>query len=366
MKRLFSLLMILGLSFFLASAVEAEISANDQYTVGIEDVLDIKVLGHPDLRSLATVASDGSITFPYLGTVYVKGKRLSEIEKELTERLSEGFIKYPSVTVALVKSMSRKIFVYGEVARSGEIAFEGDMTVVKAISVAGGITTNGLHGKIKVRRMQKGKQGYKDIDIGLRGVIEDSAAGDMPLQPDDIVIVERNKTIFVHGEVSRPGEYVLEKDMTVVKAISVAGGITVNGLYGKVKVRRKQDGSPGYKDIDIDLKGVIEGSATGDMSLQPDDIVIVEHNKTFFVHGEVNRPGEYVLKDDMTVLKAVSLAGGFTKWGSSSRVKVLRQKESYTGYEIIKVDIDDVVDGDATEDVILQPGDIVIVSEGIF
>jgi polysaccharide export outer membrane protein len=68
----------------------------------------------------------------------------------------------------------------------------------------------------------------------------------------------------------------------------------------------------------------------------------------------------------MTVLKALTLVGGFTKWGSSSRVKILRPEKDNTGYETIKVNINDVIDGDATADIILEPGDIVVILKGIF
>ena len=365
-KYIFTILFI-AFGLVITPAVNcAEKTSLHEYTAGTNDMLEIKVLDYPDLRTVTTVATDGSITFPYIGTLNVKGKRLSEIEEEITKKLGESFIKYPVVAVSLVKSESRKIFAYGEVARPGEFPFGENITVVKALSIAGGITANGLYGKVKVRRKQTGEAEYKDIDIDLKGTIEGSTAEDMLLQPDDIIIVERNKTFFVYGEVNRPGEYVLEKDLTAVGSLSIAGGITANGLYGKVKVRRKQTGEAEYKDIDIDLKGTIEGSTAEDMLLQPDDIIIVERNKTFFVYGEVNKPGEYVLTNDMTVLKSLSLAGGFTKWGSPGRVKVLRPKNNNAGYETIKADIDDAIGGDAAKDISLQSGDIVVLSTGIF
>jgi len=73
-----------------------------------------------------------------------------------------------------------------------------------------------------------------------------------------------------------------------------------------------------------------------------------------------------VLEKDMTVFKALTLTGGFTKWGSSSRVKVIRQTENNTGLATIKIKINDVIDGDAGADINLLPGDIVVVSTGIF
>jgi polysaccharide export outer membrane protein len=164
----------------------------------------------------------------------------------------------------------------------------------------------------------------------------------------------------------RPGEYILKEDMTVVKALSEVGGITPNGIYGKVKVRRKEMGESVYEDISIDIKGIIEGGVIGDISLQPDDMVIVERNKKFYVYGEIMRPGEFILEDNITVLKALSLAGGFTKWGSPNQVKILRQKEDKTGYDVIKANIKAAMEGNAAADIVLQPDDTVVVSGGIF
>src|SRR3989338_4015571 len=153
--------------------------------------------------------------------------------------------------------------------------------------------------------------------------------------------------------------------MTVVKALSEAGGINPNGTYGKVKVRRKGEGESMYEDINIDIKGIIEGSVIGDIDLQPDDMVIIERNKKFYVYVEIMRPGEFILEDNMTVLKALSLAGGFTKWGSPNQVKILRQSKDKLGYEIINANVKAAMEGNAAADIVLQPDDTVIVSGGI-
>ena len=65
-------------------------------------------------------------------------------------------------------------------------------------------------------------------------------------------------------------------------------------------------------------------------------------------------------------MRAVSIAGGFTKFGNANRVKILRQKEEGRGYESIKVNFNRAMDGDSKEDILLKPGDMIIVSEGIF
>jgi polysaccharide export outer membrane protein len=114
-------------------------------------------------------------------------------------------------------------------------------------------------------------------------------------------------------------------------------------------------------------KKIQEGLAKGYMKYPIVSISLKQClSKKFFVYGEVVNPGTYFLNDDTTVLKAVSIAGGFTKYGSASNVKILRQKEGGPGYENIKVNIKSIMDGKSSEDVVLEPGDIVVVSEGIF
>lgn len=97
------------------------------------------------------------------------------------------------------------------------------------------------------------------------------------------------------------------------------------------------------------------------------NVVLKEsRSRRFFVYGEVVRPGAYAIDQNTTVMRAISLAGGFTKFGSSSRVKVLRVKKDGTGYEPLKINIKDVMNGNPNGDIALHTGDIVVVSEGVF
>ena len=90
-------------------------------------------------------------------------------------------------------------------------------------------------------------------------------------------------------------------------------------------------------------------------------------SKKFFVYGEVVKPGTYYCDESTTVLRAITMVGGFTKFGSSSNVKVLRpRKGGQPGYDPIKVNIKALMNGDAKEDILLMPGDILVVTEGIF
>lgn len=350
---------------FAASALNYADEAKTQYTVGVDDVLEISVREHDDLKTVAPVTSDGSISFPYIGSVRVKGMSLSEVEQEISKKLADGYIKYPVVSVKLSSSKSLKFFVYGEVSSPGRYVLEDDMTVLKAISTAGGIMPDGLYGGITLRRKQKEKQEYMEIPITLNRGKGGGHNGDMLIQAEDILVVERNKHFFVAGEILKPGKYTLEDGMTVLKAISEAGGITPDGIFGDVKLIRNHKDEQESVIINVDIKDTKDGGVNSDMLIQADDKIVVERNKIFYVYGEVLKPGKFTLEDNMTVLKAISLAGGFSKYGSPDRVKILRSISGKGGYESIKVDVKGAISGQAEKDILIEPDDVVIASEGL-
>ncbi|OQY98000.1 MAG: sugar transporter [Candidatus Brocadia sp. UTAMX2] len=269
------ILFILCSNFIPLTLCYAEESKGVQYTVGVDDVLNISVHGHDNLRTEATVTSDGSISFPYIGTLYVKGMSLPEIEKEIASRLASGYIKYPVVAITLSTSKSMKFFVYGEVKNPGRYILEDNMTVLKAISAAGGITPDGFYGNVKLRRKQKDRKEYKEFDIDLKNTKESSINGDMPIESEDIVVIDRSYNFFVYGEVMKPGKFTLEDHTTVLKAISLAGGFAKYGSLDRVKILRTIPGKTEYENIKVDMKGAVNGQVGKDIRLKPEDIVVV-------------------------------------------------------------------------------------------
>jgi len=162
-----------------------------EYLVGIEDMMDISILQPEKLLVTVTVAPDGSITFPYIGSVKVKDMTLAKIQNEIQTRLANGFMKYPLVSVSLKESRSKKFFVYGEVIRPGTYMLEDNTTVLKAISTAGGFTKFGSSSRVKVLRPNKNKPGYEVIKVNINAVMNGSSDADILIQPQDIITVSR-------------------------------------------------------------------------------------------------------------------------------------------------------------------------------
>jgi polysaccharide export outer membrane protein len=234
-----------------ACAQDAAAAAAPDYVVGAPDVLMITVWKQLDLTGKFEVAKDGTIAFPLLGSVQVAGKKVPAIEKELTAALADGFVRAPQVTVAIDAFRSQQVFVLGEVKAPGPVPLTGGMTLIEALVRAGSLSES-LGGEVVVSRLPGGAAG-RPILPGAAGAVEvqrvdlrDLRAGKMaqniPLQNGDTVFVTRAETVFIEGQVGTPGVFVMEKGMTVLRLISLAGGATSIGAPNRASVRRIVDG----------------------------------------------------------------------------------------------------------------------------
>jgi polysaccharide biosynthesis/export protein len=142
-------------------------TGDPNYVIGAQDVLDISVWKEPDLSRAVPVRPDGKISLPLLNDVQAAG--LTPVE--LTSQIATGFSKYvtdPQVTVIVTQINSQRIYVLGEVNRTGAYSLLPSMTILQAISNAGGLTQFANGKKIYVLRQEGGKQGklffnYKDV-----------------------------------------------------------------------------------------------------------------------------------------------------------------------------------------------------------
>jgi polysaccharide export outer membrane protein len=178
------------------SEAEASIVAyvNNFFTttrLGPEDVLTVDVFDQPNYsRANITVPPNGRINYPVIGQVMVAGRAIEEIEKEITERLSE-YIREPKVTVQLVQVHSMKYMVVGDVATPGIYEMTRRMTVNEALAKAGDVSRYGDMKNISVLRMQPNGQ-TTPIPVNIHEVRRGKAQ-DVFLIPGDTIVVPGNK-----------------------------------------------------------------------------------------------------------------------------------------------------------------------------
>jgi protein involved in polysaccharide export with SLBB domain len=255
-----------------------------------------------------------------------------------------------------------KFFIYGQVLRPGAYPVEENMTILHAVTLAGGFIESGSTGKVKLFRPKTKDREAQLIESGINAILKGTKQNAVVLSGDTIVVTLDK--FFISGQVNRPGAYPVEENMTLLSAVTQAGGFAESGSTGKVKLLRPKAGSKESQAIESDIAAILNGG-NQNVAVLPGDSIVVSSDK-FFVYGEVVRPGMYPLEASASTLTAISMAGGFTKFGAANRVKVMRINEATGAYDQIKVNINDVMAGDSKADVILKPRDIVVVSEGMF
>jgi len=156
------------------------------YVIGPEDVLHIAVWKENDLTATLPVRPDGMISLPLLNDVQASGMTPMQLAAALTEKLKK-YIADPRVTVVVTQINSKRIYLVGEVTKTGSMAMLPNMTVLQALSSAG-LTTFANTKKIYVLRMENGKQ--QKLPVDYRKLVKgEDIDKNYVLQPGDTIVV---------------------------------------------------------------------------------------------------------------------------------------------------------------------------------
>lgn len=142
---------------FQGALASDETISQSHYLIGANDVLNIFVWNEPDLTMDVTVMSDGRITFPMIGEIMAGGRTATELKDIITEKIKD-YVSSPEVTVIVRESRSRNIYIIGMVNQPGQYQLNTDMTVLQALSMAGGFTEWADKKNIMVVRREGGKE----------------------------------------------------------------------------------------------------------------------------------------------------------------------------------------------------------------
>src|SRR5207249_1258271 len=184
----------------------------------------------------------------------------------------------------------------GEVEKPGTYALTGRVTLVDVRSQAGGAGKAAGRQAIVVRApeaggpLAPGASGSATLRVNLRRLLEGDRGEDLVLQSGDTVYVPRMTAVFILGEVAKPGTYALEKDTSPLEGVTLAGGFTDRAAAAGARILRKQ--SEGTQEsIEVDLSGA--DPRARDLVLVEGDTLLIPRGNTFFVSGEVKKPGAY-------------------------------------------------------------------------
>jgi polysaccharide export outer membrane protein len=165
----------------------AKAVVQSSYIIGPMDVLEIQVWKEPDFSRQVLVRPDGKITLPLVGDIHAAGMNTLDLKALLTEKL-KGFIENPEVTVILVQSQSRKFYIIGNVSQPGTYPLSPDMTVLQALSAAGGLTQWADKDSIRIIRRSSEKEEIIPFDYD-KVISGKKLEQNVLLRPNDTIIV---------------------------------------------------------------------------------------------------------------------------------------------------------------------------------
>jgi polysaccharide export outer membrane protein len=238
--------------------------------IGPGDELEVTVYGAADLSGHARVSADGNITMPLIGYVRIAGLSSSEAEGAIEAQLRQGkVVNDPQVSVYVKEYTSSGISVAGEVTKPGFYSAVGPHRLFDVLQAAGGPTDKAAN---KVVISHRDQQDVTTLSISKNPA--EMAASNVELQPGDTLIVPKAGIVYVLGEVTRPGGYVLNSTggITVLQVVAVAGGPTHAASAGKTRLLRRTEN--GFQEQQIDLKKLLRGQAH-DVSVRDEDILFV-------------------------------------------------------------------------------------------
>jgi len=260
------------------------------YILGPEDLLTVRVFAADDIPDKpAQVDNNGSVTLPMIGTVRAAGLTVEQFQANLVTAYKKYF-KDPQVTVQVNEFHSQPVSVAGNVTTPGVVQLRGNRNLMEVIGQAGGlradagdtvlITRNLSEGPIPVQGAFTDPTGkYSIAHIDIRAVMSGKEPeGNILIKPHDVITVNRARMVYVLGNVTRPGGYVMSENetMSVTQAVALAGGWDKTASLSGARILRA-DGAAQREQIPLNVKKIMENKSP-DLQLKPDDIVYVPNS----------------------------------------------------------------------------------------
>jgi polysaccharide export outer membrane protein len=156
-------------------------------SLGVGDVIEVRVYEEEDLTGTYQISPRGTFSFPLIGEIKARGMTPSSLSHEITQRLKQGYLKRPQVSIFIKESNSKKIFLLGKVKKPGSYTYEEGMRIVQVIALAGGLLSIASSDLILIRQDPKSKI-EKRYQIPFKA-ISLGKAKNIALSPGDIVYI---------------------------------------------------------------------------------------------------------------------------------------------------------------------------------
>jgi polysaccharide biosynthesis/export protein len=280
------------------------VSTDEDYRIGPRDVIELRVEDAAELSHTYSVNADGTFLMPFLKRVNAQGKTPEELARVIADGLRDTYLKDPQVLVVVKQPYSRTFFIQGAVHRPGVYQMEGKPSLLKLITVAGGLAEN--HGstafiihEVKAKKNEAPHEAssqepsvasktdssaaddgaeYTIKPVKISGLFMGNFDQNMYVEPGDIVNIPVADVFFVAGEVNAPGLFPLSDGTTLRQAIALSQGTTFNAAPSAGVIFRQDQATGQRQEIKVDIAAVMKGKAE-DVQILANDIVIVPNSR---------------------------------------------------------------------------------------
>ncbi len=261
----------------LAQNYYARADRNGQYLIGGSDVLEIKVLGAEELDRVIRVSADGTISYPLIGRIRLSGLSVAESEDLIASNLGQNYLQNPQVSVYVTEYGANQVTVTGSVNKPNIYNLTQSRSLVEMIALAGGLTEEAGQ-VVRVNTTQVDPQTGEAKKLVLLLNIEELLSGEAGssnfiLSSGDSIFVPKAGGVFIEGAVEEPGSYPITENLSLRKALLLAGGVKWEADKSNVGIIRK-----GYNEPVVINYQQIEDDKAQDISIENGDLIIVNYN----------------------------------------------------------------------------------------
>ncbi len=266
-------------------------TAPADYVLGPDDQLSVWALEADEISNRPIVIETGGfINLPLIGRLQAAGLTVQQLESDIAKKLAT-YIKNPKVAVSVTEFRSQPVSVIGAVTNPGVHQVRGRKTLVEVLSMAGGLRLDAGYVLKITRRIEWGpiplpgavkdaSGQYTVAEVPLKGIIDAvNPSENIPIRPNDVISVPKAELVYVVGEVTKAGGFILNErsQMTVLQALAMAGGLTSSASGKNARLLRPTPGSDQRTEIPIDLSKILMSKAE-DLNMKADDVLFVPTN----------------------------------------------------------------------------------------
>lgn len=250
------------------------------YRLGAGDEVRVMVFGVEDLSGDYRIDGNGRLSLPLIGQLDISGYTLAEAEEVLERRYGERYLRDPQITVSVTEFRSQQFTAVGAVGQPRVYNVERKITLIEALAIAGGLAQQAggyVYLTDKVRDPESGELGMRSVAIAVEDLTSGRTDVNLVLGEDALINVPEAGSIFVEGAVERPGVFQAPGEITVLKAIAMAGGLKFQANPDSLQVLRRNPTSGVWEQSIVSLDQ-IRASPANDIPLNDGDIVVVDNS----------------------------------------------------------------------------------------